>query len=99
MIGWATGTGSCNGIGKTRGSKEDPLTTIECVPEGSNGSEYRGTKSTTESGKECKNWEGNDPGKGLAENHNYCRNPLGFEKPFCFIGSKKFEFCEIPKCG
>jgi hypothetical protein len=74
------------------------------------GSKYRGTKSVTESGHACQRWDSQSPNghsrtpqrypnAGLEK--NYCRNPDGEPKPWCFNGegtSPQWEFCDIPQC-
>ena len=62
--------------------------------------------SHTENGKTCQKWTSqkphvhgktpsNYPGKGLGD-HNYCRNPDGDIKPWCFTtGSLRFEHCKV----
>ncbi|XP_029954773.1 hyaluronan-binding protein 2 [Salarias fasciatus] len=77
------------------------------------GADYRGVVSTTEEGIECLDWHsffitqnGEDPYvmysdfDGLAE--NYCRNPDGDEKPWCFIkknGELTWDHCNVKKCS
>ncbi|KTF82316.1 hypothetical protein cypCar_00020839, partial [Cyprinus carpio] len=74
---------------------------------------YRGTWSTSESGLECINWnsssvrekkftarrpEANTLGLG---NHNYCRNPDGDAKPWCYVyknAQLSWELCSLPTC-
>uniref|UniRef100_A0A9J8C8U6 Plasminogen activator n=1 Tax=Cyprinus carpio carpio TaxID=630221 RepID=A0A9J8C8U6_CYPCA len=74
---------------------------------------YRGTWSMSISGLECINWnssalrgkkftagrpEANTLGLG---NHNYCRNPDGDAKPWCYVYKKaqlSWEFCSLPTC-
>ncbi|XP_035958197.1 tissue-type plasminogen activator [Halichoerus grypus] len=74
---------------------------------------YRGTWSTAESGAECVNWNssvlalkrysGRRPNAiqlGLG-NHNYCRNPDGDSRPWCYVfkaGKYSSEFCSAPAC-
>uniref|UniRef100_A0A671MTH1 Tissue-type plasminogen activator-like n=1 Tax=Sinocyclocheilus anshuiensis TaxID=1608454 RepID=A0A671MTH1_9TELE len=78
------------------------------------GSGYRGTRSMSMSGLECINWnssslrgkkftarrlEANTLGLG---NHNYCRNPDGDTKPWCYVYKKaqiSWEFCFLPTCS
>ncbi|XP_070544790.1 plasminogen-like isoform X2 [Ptychodera flava] len=70
-------------------------------------SDYRGTISQTTSGKRCQKWTSqsphthmrtpeNYPNKGLGD-HNYCRNPDGEEKPWCYTASSntRWEFCDV----
>ncbi|XP_068130741.1 tissue-type plasminogen activator isoform X2 [Hyperolius riggenbachi] len=77
------------------------------------GQSYRGNHSRTVSGAVCVNW--NSP--GLSEkrytaqhrealqlglgNHNYCRNPDGDAKPWCYVskgGIYSWEHCSVPQC-
>ncbi|KAK9971139.1 hypothetical protein ABG768_027030 [Culter alburnus] len=77
------------------------------------GSGYRGSWGMSMSGLECINWnssslrgkkftarrpEANTLGLG---NHNYCRNPDGDTKPWCYVYKKaqvSWEFCSVPTC-
>uniref|UniRef100_A0A8C7JTR5 Plasminogen n=1 Tax=Oncorhynchus kisutch TaxID=8019 RepID=A0A8C7JTR5_ONCKI len=69
------------------------------------GEDYRGKISTTENGYTCQRWDaqkphnhGYSPSKYLEE--DYCRNPDGDPKPWCFTTSpsKRWDFCSIPRC-
>uniref|UniRef100_A0AAY4CDF7 T-plasminogen activator n=1 Tax=Denticeps clupeoides TaxID=299321 RepID=A0AAY4CDF7_9TELE len=78
------------------------------------GSSYRGTWGISRSGAECINWNATSlRGKkftatrpdasslGLG-NHNYCRNPDGDSKPWCYVykGTQiVWEFCTLPTCA
>ncbi|CAL1544670.1 unnamed protein product [Lymnaea stagnalis] len=71
------------------------------------GLSYRGFASVTEKGTRCLSWAGsskvNDkthPRKGLGY-HNYCRNPDGDSRPWCWIDHDKnyFRFCNLQKCS
>ncbi|KAJ8248414.1 hypothetical protein GJAV_G00241780 [Gymnothorax javanicus] len=80
-----------------------------------NGESYRGHVSETEDGDDCLFWnshfilkQGTDPftlyesedENGLGR-HNYCRNPDGDIKPWCFIkrGRKlRWDHCNVRKC-
>lgn len=68
------------------------------------GISYRGTSSRSLNGRKCLKWSllehpwGYSVGVG---NHNYCRNPNGISKPWCFVQKRdkiKREFCDVPKC-
>ncbi|XP_076859522.1 tissue-type plasminogen activator isoform X2 [Brachyhypopomus gauderio] len=78
------------------------------------GSSYRGTWSISISGAECINWNSTSlRGKKFTArkaeaatlgmgNHNYCRNPDGDSKPWCYIYKKSqiaWEFCSVPNCA
>merc|ERR1739838_862563 len=66
------------------------------------GKDYRGFKKTTVSGANCQRWDSQTPHKhfplnkypkaGLVE--NFCRNPDGAKKPWCYTtGKKRWEYC------
>ncbi|XP_049613820.1 plasminogen [Syngnathus scovelli] len=74
-----------------------------------NGENYRGKVSITESGVACQRWDSQEPhNHGYNPNalpqkyleENYCRNPDGDPKPWCFTTNlnKRWEFCSIPRC-
>uniref|UniRef100_A0A671FKP6 Plasminogen activator n=1 Tax=Rhinolophus ferrumequinum TaxID=59479 RepID=A0A671FKP6_RHIFE len=75
---------------------------------------YRGMWSTADSGAECINWNSSalawkpyngrrpDAIKLGLGNHNYCRNPDGDWKPWCYVfkaGKYTSEFCSTPACS
>jgi len=78
---------------------------VECY-NAPKGLDYRGTKSTTKSGRVCQNWNTNSPHKHnikMDDDHkNYCRNPEQTQgkEPWCFTTDKetKFEYCGVPQC-
>ncbi|XP_029819636.1 plasminogen-like [Manacus vitellinus] len=81
--------------------------TVECMH--CSGENYHGVVSTTESGLECQRWDSQKPHSHgyLPENFpekdlkmNYCRNPDGEPRPWCFTTSptKRWEYCDIPRC-
>ncbi|KAK7907740.1 hypothetical protein WMY93_016352 [Mugilogobius chulae] len=85
-----------------------PSCTEECMH--CSGEDYRGKISTTESGFTCQRWDSQKPhnhgyipsalpDKYLEE--NYCRNPDGESRPWCFTTSpsKRWEMCSIPRCA
>ncbi|NXX75205.1 PLMN protein, partial [Urocolius indicus] len=74
-----------------------------------NGEDYHGEVSRTESGLECQRWDAQEPHmhgftlKYFPEKDlkmNYCRNPDGELRPWCFTTSptKRWEYCNIPRC-
>ncbi|XP_008310126.1 hepatocyte growth factor [Cynoglossus semilaevis] len=80
---------------------------VECV--NCNGEDYRGPMDHTETGKECQRWDLDEPhvhpyhpkrypDKGLDD--NYCRNPDGRQKPWCFTTdpNTSWEYCNIKLC-
>ncbi|XP_063051507.1 tissue-type plasminogen activator isoform X1 [Engraulis encrasicolus] len=93
------------------GSQCEINTSEKCIMGAGNG--YRGSWSISRSGAECINWnstalrskkytawraEAHSLGLG---NHNYCRNPDGDSKPWCYIykGTQiAWEFCTLPSC-
>uniref|UniRef100_A0A6I8NWX0 Plasminogen n=1 Tax=Ornithorhynchus anatinus TaxID=9258 RepID=A0A6I8NWX0_ORNAN len=73
------------------------------------GENYQGKISTTKSGYTCQAWSsqmphshGYIPYKFPSKNlrKNYCRNPDGEPRPWCFTTSenKRWDFCDIPRC-
>ncbi|XP_008522207.2 hepatocyte growth factor-like protein isoform X3 [Equus przewalskii] len=75
-----------------------------------NGEDYRGAVDRTESGRECQRWDLQhphahpfEPGKFLDKDldDNYCRNPDGSERPWCYTTDPQTEreFCDLPLCG
>ncbi|XP_062928862.1 hepatocyte growth factor [Mobula hypostoma] len=80
---------------------------VECMM--CNGESYRGPMDHTVSGKECQRWDLQEPhrhrfsperfpDKGLDD--NYCRNPNGLAKPWCYTLDPKtpWEYCAIKEC-
>ncbi|XP_010868378.2 hyaluronan-binding protein 2 [Esox lucius] len=85
----------------------------DCYNVEDEGESYRGNVSETDDGDECLFWnshfilqKGTDPFNDFEDDdglgpHNYCRNPDGDKKPWCFIrmGQKLlWDFCDIRKC-
>ncbi|XP_032537131.1 plasminogen-like isoform X2 [Chiroxiphia lanceolata] len=81
--------------------------TAECMQ--CNGEDYHGEVSRTESGLQCQHWDAQEPHMhGFTLKHypekdlkmNYCRNPDGELRPWCFTTSptKRWEYCKIPRC-
>ncbi|XP_061062786.1 plasminogen isoform X1 [Eubalaena glacialis] len=75
-----------------------------------NGQSYRGTSSTTITGRKCQSWSSmiphrhqktpaNYPNAGLTI--NYCRNPDADKSPWCYTTdpSVRWEFCNLKKCS
>ncbi|KAM8833006.1 plasminogen isoform 2-T2 [Spinachia spinachia] len=84
-----------------------PSCTEECIQ--CSGENYRGKISTTANGFTCQRWDSQKPHNHgyipsvLPEKYleeNYCRNPDGDPKPWCFTTSpsKAWDFCSIPRC-
>ncbi|XP_070708353.1 hyaluronan-binding protein 2-like [Pempheris klunzingeri] len=74
---------------------------------------YRGSVSTTDEGQECLDWhsyfilsQGEDPFVTYSDfaglEYNYCRNPDGDDRPWCFYkkqGKLQWDYCKIKKCS
>ncbi|KAM9839999.1 plasminogen [Aulostomus maculatus] len=84
-----------------------PSCTEECIH--CSGEDYRGKISTTANGFTCQHWNSQKPHNhgyipsALPEKYleeNYCRNPDGDPRPWCFTTSlsKRWDFCSIPRC-
>ncbi|XP_051551832.1 phosphoinositide-3-kinase-interacting protein 1 [Myxocyprinus asiaticus] len=76
----------------------------ECIT--SHGEDYRGMQQKTFIGNICLNWNKlnlkfKDSETGVGD-HNFCRNPDGSEKPWCYVsgsnGVARKEACEIRTC-
>uniref|UniRef100_A0A8C4R780 Plasmin n=1 Tax=Eptatretus burgeri TaxID=7764 RepID=A0A8C4R780_EPTBU len=74
------------------------------------GEGYRGTVAVTLSGHRCQRWDREFPHKhNFTENNytcnglvqNYCRNPDGARRPWCFTTNREVrkEDCSIPRCN
>ncbi|XP_007943452.1 plasminogen [Orycteropus afer afer] len=74
-----------------------------------NGQSYRGTSSTTITGKKCQSWLSMTPHRHQKTPRNfpnadltmnYCRNPDADERPWCFTTdpSVRWEYCNLNKC-
>ncbi|CAH1233166.1 CHRNB3 [Branchiostoma lanceolatum] len=68
-----------------------------------NGANYRGDVKAVPSGKTCERWD-LDTHKSLLDTYawanledNFCRNPDGWERPWCYV-SGGFEDCDIVPC-
>ncbi|XP_070802203.1 hyaluronan-binding protein 2 isoform X2 [Pituophis catenifer annectens] len=101
---------SCNCPEGFRG-KFCELGTEDCFEE--NGHTYRGNVSQTILQKRCLHWNSHfllDSSYnafmehadyyGLGD-HNFCRNPDGDDKPWCFVNVNnklKWDFCDVPPC-
>uniref|UniRef100_A0A8B9HFU6 Hepatocyte growth factor n=1 Tax=Astyanax mexicanus TaxID=7994 RepID=A0A8B9HFU6_ASTMX len=81
---------------------------VECMT--CNGESYRGPMDHTESGRECQRWDLDEPHKHLFHpkrypdnglKDNYCRNPDGRQRPWCFTTDPDvpWEYCSIKQCG
>lgn len=73
--------------------------------------DYRGSISTTESGRTCQRWDSstphahtrtatNYPGTGIEDN-NFCRNPDNDLKTWCYTTDPlfRYDYCDVPVCG
>uniref|UniRef100_A0AAV2KWI9 Hepatocyte growth factor n=1 Tax=Knipowitschia caucasica TaxID=637954 RepID=A0AAV2KWI9_KNICA len=80
---------------------------VECML--CNGEDYRGPMDHTETGKECQRWDLEEPHKHLYHpkrypdrglEDNYCRNPDGRHRPWCFTTDPHtpWEYCHIRAC-
>ena len=81
-----------------------PMGTLDVDCYYNKGSDYHGTVSHTEDGNECQNWSTQKPHThtwGSLGNHNFCRNPDGESRPWCYqaSGSSRWGHCEIRECN
>ena len=69
---------------------------IKFDPKDPKGLHYEGTVDKTESGRTCQNWNTKRyPSNGFRYNHNYCRNPDGEVRPWCYTTDfdDRWELC------
>jgi len=104
--GWATGNVHWECTGNECGKEQD---FPECCLS-PNCSEYRGRLAKTESGIDCQAWSPSippqyhpnryDPKKFPMLAGNFCRNPNGYEAPWCYTTdiNTRWEKCKIPRC-
>lgn len=90
-------------------ANDDEISTT-CGTAASKQANYRGTLSTTASGKTCQVWSSQTPHahtrskaaypNGGLGNHNYCRNPDNNDRAWCYTTDPKsrWEFCNVPDC-
>ena len=76
------------------------------------GRDYSGTLSITTNGRQCQRWDqqsphqqpwnnpANFPSGDLVAEKNFCRNPDGWYKPWCFTtdSAVRWENCNVPTC-
>ncbi|XP_052094934.1 zonadhesin-like [Mytilus californianus] len=81
-----------------------PLCEVKQCKEDAKGSDYNGHQNTTSSGNICQAWGSQEPHRHslsrLAAEMNYCRNPDGSSKPWCYTleKEKRWDYCDIPLC-
>ncbi|XP_044293401.1 tissue-type plasminogen activator [Varanus komodoensis] len=78
------------------------------------GVDYRGSRSHTQSGATCLNWDSEyltqkmygarmpDANTWGLSSHNYCRNPDNDTQPWCYVrkgGQTTWEHCDVPVCS
>ena len=74
---------------------------VECLLD-EHGYNYHGKQNATESGRTCQMWSSQIPHSHYWKGEgNYCRNPDGEPKPWCYTTDPdvRFEMCDIPLCG
>ncbi|CAG2231513.1 unnamed protein product [Mytilus edulis] len=69
-----------------------------------NSSAYRGKVSCSALGTTCKNWDSVNtydlPSDPADHPTNYCRDPKGEGRPYCYKGTNdwEYEYCHVTKC-
>jgi hypothetical protein len=95
----------------TRNIKIEGETVVDqCGTDRIKQADYRGNIAQTVSGRTCQKWTAqtpwshtrtaqNYPDSGIGD-HNYCRNPGGQDKAWCYTTdpAKQWEYCNVPMC-
>ena len=83
---------------------EEGVANIHCTS--GDGAAYRGDLNTTIGGLQCQRWDHQVPhehdiARAKYWNHNFCRNPNGRKRPWCFTQDVEveFQYCDIPICA
>lgn len=69
------------------------------------GIDYFGSTAVTETGITCQRWDKQEPHQhkfwALVDQDNYCRNPDGDSRPWCYTIDPdiEFDYCKISYCG
>ncbi|KAJ8302241.1 hypothetical protein KUTeg_021228, partial [Tegillarca granosa] len=75
----------------------------ECIRD--EGIDYLGRKNITKNGRTCQRWDTQSPHvhyfSHLREHENYCRNPSGSPKPWCYTTdpTMRWNYCDLPECS
>jgi hypothetical protein len=78
--------------------------TADCQNESTRGADYSGSGTRTDTGRTCQQWSLTKPHNpyGLTRlgDHNFCRNPDGEPRVWCFTTdpNMRWEYCDVPFC-
>ena len=75
---------------------------IDCYTPG-RANDYHGTVNMTSGGQPCLRWDnvirsGDFPDASITAAENYCRNPVFFDHPWCYVNPPYIEFCPVDRC-
>ena len=93
---------ACTYIIKSQ-TNRDGTRKVGCQERSTSGQDYVGEANTTEEGFPCQKWSDTEPNNHSfthVGDHNFCRNPDGDTRVWCYINDPLmvFGYCSVPFC-